>query len=156
MPDNTRSLPKRLGEIMMDRGMITYAQLISALDEQEKTRDFLGQILLRRSQISREQLDEALTEKFETPYSSLKMSRVDWHTLEKINPTLVVEDKCIPVAQNEEFLTAAAVNPLDERLKLEVRRAAGARRVRWIVLSAQEMQAAFHEYKRHLQGGRRS
>ena len=57
MPDR-----RRLGEILLDRGLVTEGGLRRALEEQTRTGELLGRILLDRGWLSVEQLEEALAE----------------------------------------------------------------------------------------------
>ncbi len=57
-----RSKSERLGEILVDRGLLTEGGLQRALDEQARTRQQLGEILVARGWISTEELTDALAE----------------------------------------------------------------------------------------------
>ena len=51
---------RRLGEILVDNGVITAAMLEEALAEQARTNERLGEVLLRRQALSAEELANAL------------------------------------------------------------------------------------------------
>jgi hypothetical protein len=51
---------RRLGEILVDDGVISAAMLEEALAEQTRTNERLGEILLRRQALSAEELANAL------------------------------------------------------------------------------------------------
>ncbi|MBI2871461.1 MAG: hypothetical protein HYY14_07130 [Candidatus Omnitrophica bacterium] len=139
---------KQIGEILRDRGLINEIQLISALAEQQRTHEFLGQILLKRSIISDSDLAQALSEKFELPYLNLVFDQIDWDVVQKVNPTLAVEKRCLPLFQDEWSLTAATVNPTDAQTLSEFERYAGSRKVRWVVISDRQMDMAFSEFNK--------
>ncbi len=57
---DTKVKANLIGNILIDKGYITEAQLDYALQEQKGSQDRIGQILLRNSIIKAEQLEEAL------------------------------------------------------------------------------------------------
>jgi type IV pilus assembly protein PilB len=58
----------RLGDILVDRGFISAAQLETALTAQGSERGMLGRILVRRGLITMEQLGDALSQQFGVPF----------------------------------------------------------------------------------------
>ena len=52
----------RLGEILLDRGLLTEPQLAAALEDQKRTREPLGEVLVRLGMIDRSELSTALGE----------------------------------------------------------------------------------------------
>ncbi|MBI2871029.1 MAG: hypothetical protein HYY14_04885 [Candidatus Omnitrophica bacterium] len=139
---------KLLGEILVDKKLITELQLIWALAEQKRTNEFLGQVLMKKKYISDEQLAQALSEQFGIPYTTLRAERVDWNAVQEISPSVCVEGRCVPLYKDEKILTIASVNPLDVKLKSEVERVAGSRLVRWVIITHKEMEVAQDEYRK--------
>jgi len=68
MPDR-----RRLGEILVDRGLVTEGGLQRALEEQSRTGELLGQILLQRGWLSEDQLAEALAEQEASEQESFEL-----------------------------------------------------------------------------------
>lgn len=60
------TLRRPLGEVLVDLGIITAAQLDDALDVQQTTRERLGEILIRQGTLSRLDLAGALSEHWAT------------------------------------------------------------------------------------------
>jgi hypothetical protein len=75
---NAEKKPKRLGEILIDEGVITTDQLEIALTEQKKIHEPLGKLLVNlgfaTEAIMRSALGEAL-EQERTPHASTRLSR---------------------------------------------------------------------------------
>jgi hypothetical protein len=61
----------RLGDILVNRGHLTTAQLEGALASQGSERGMLGAILLRRGLVTHDQLGSALAEQFEVPFRAI-------------------------------------------------------------------------------------
>ena len=62
---------KRLGEFLIDKGLINSKQLKDVLAEQQKTKEILGAILLRKKLITEKDLLGVLSEQFSIPLVSL-------------------------------------------------------------------------------------
>ena len=70
-----------IGEILIQKKLISWEQLQDALSEQRVTKEFTGQILVRKRYVSELLLDKALAEQHKIRHVPLK------HT--KINPKAV-------------------------------------------------------------------
>jgi hypothetical protein len=65
---------RRLGEILVERGLVTEGGLQRALDAQSRSGGLLGQILLERGWLSEEQLQAALAEQEASEQVSFELS----------------------------------------------------------------------------------
>src|SRR5262249_35223900 len=72
-----RGRTKRIGGLLVEKGLITVAQLEQALVESKQTRDLLGRVLLRRGYLFDEELARTLAEQHGLPYVSLYRIGVD-------------------------------------------------------------------------------
>ncbi len=88
----------RLGDILVDRGLLTQEQLEEALQMQRATRTMLGDILLERGWIDKTQVGQALAQQFEVPFHA-----IDPHA---INPQIV---RLLP----EPFARSRTVLPIE-------------------------------------------
>ena len=68
MANISRMTTKRLGEILVDQGLLTPDQLMEALAERKKTGELLGQILIRKGAISETDVARAQAIQFSVPY----------------------------------------------------------------------------------------
>ena len=68
---------RRIGEILLEKGFITEAQLADALSEQKLNRIFLVEILTKKGALSKEHFLEALSEQFDIPMVNLKEQDFD-------------------------------------------------------------------------------
>jgi MSHA biogenesis protein MshE len=62
----------RLGEILLQQGLLTEQQLKEALDEQRKSGRRLGRVFVEKSFVSEEQISTALAKQLQVPYVNLK------------------------------------------------------------------------------------
>ncbi|MDD5729553.1 MAG: ATPase, T2SS/T4P/T4SS family [Candidatus Omnitrophica bacterium] len=102
---------KKIGEILVERGLITANQLKEALEEQKYTNVKLGEILLKKGWVSQEELERCLSAQ-----SGIAKFNISGYLIEPDVLKLVPEDfsrkyKLIPVFVIENTLTVAMSDP---------------------------------------------
>ncbi|MEO1497198.1 MAG: ATPase, T2SS/T4P/T4SS family [Planctomycetota bacterium] len=103
----------RLGDILVDRGLITQAQLEAALAAQGSERGMLGQILLRRNLISLDQLGDALAAQYGVDYVDLVPQTINSQVARLLPEELARSRHCVPVGVTGRELQLAMVAPDD-------------------------------------------
>lgn len=106
----------RIGEIILNQGLITPQQLEEALKVQSKrNKKRLGEILVEIGAISREELYEVLQYVYETEYVDLSTYVIDPEVIYVIPEKTALQFKLIPISKNDEGneLVIAMANPLD-------------------------------------------
>lgn len=138
---------KRLGELLVGKGLITPSQLQRALLEQRNTKEFLGSILTRNGWLKKEEVLKALAEQLDIPFVPLDVGRIDWVVARKFSPTAVMEHKTLPIAMDRTSVTVAMVNPLDVWGLESIERESGGREVRRVLVSEEDYALALMRYK---------
>ena len=136
-----RQAVKRIGELLIAKGLITASQLEAALKEQHPTGDLLGAILLRNGWVTEEAFLKALGERFEIPYGRLEDEEVDWSVARKF-PTSIAEHLCFPIRMNNETVTVAIANPLDAWVFTELENWIGHRKLDLLLVSERALREA--------------
>ena len=131
-----------LGEILIQRGLISQIKLDMALDEQRQTREFLGAILVRRKYLREEDLIKALSDQFDIPCVSLKNEYIDWSVTMRFSAALVTEHAFLPIRSTEKGITVAITNPLDAVGISRVEREANGQPVQLVLTSSEDMRDA--------------
>lgn len=144
-------IKKKLGEILIEKGLITPEQLKDALDEQARTKEFLGKILLDRSQIKEPDLLTALSEQFNIPIISLKYRYIDWGLAKSFSASLILDYKCFPLEKDEWSVTFAITNPLDAWVLKKIEEEARGLKVKLVLVSGRDMTEAIQRYRQYLQ-----
>jgi type IV pilus assembly protein PilB len=107
----------RLGEILINEGLINQAQLDEALQCQKADGRKIGDILIERGFMSENDFSNVLAKQLDIPFlsmedGSLKPSRDD--ELEKLIPEYFArEQMVVPISRHLKSITVALVNPLD-------------------------------------------
>jgi len=145
-------LPKRLGEILIERGKLDPANLERALKLQEgESREKIGVILHRLGMVSGSDLADALSEQLDLP---LAMSG-DYPELplleERLSAKFLRDAQAVPLRENDEELALAIADPTDSYVLSAVQMASG-KRVRPYIAAPNEIEAALER----LYGGGKS
>lgn len=142
-----------MGEILIEKSLITPEQLNSALGEQQRTKEFLGAILVRRKQIKERDLLEALSEQFNMAFMGLKDKYIDWSMVKHFSPALILDHKCFPIQKDNQSITMAITNPfLDIQTLKRAEEEARGLGVRYVLVTQADMQGIIQRYKQYLRG----
>jgi len=102
-----------IGQLLLQKDLITAKHLESALSEQVKSGGLLGAILVKSGSVTEEKLYNALSEQFGTKCLKLKNIEIPPAVIEKIPSKLVIHYRLIPVDFDRDTITVATSNPLD-------------------------------------------
>jgi type IV pilus assembly protein PilB len=142
---------KRLGEMLIEKKLLSRLQLEEALAIQQRTGQYLGAILIELKIITRETLLQTVAEQFGITFEAIDLSKVNWALLKQFPASLLEEGRCFPLRGTESSITVAISNPLDAIALSELNRTAGMRRVDLVLVKEEELRAAVKAYRqRHL------
>lgn len=102
-----------LGQLLIDKNLITADQLNDALKEQRNSGGFLGNILVKLGYVSQDELFPVLAEQLGVEYVKLKDRHISPSVIEKVPAKFASHYKLIPLDMKDEVLTIAVTNPLD-------------------------------------------
>jgi general secretion pathway protein E len=145
-------LPKRLGEILIERGKLDPANLERALKLQEgESREKIGVILLRLGMVSGRDLADALADQLDLPLAQAS----DFPELplmeERLSSKFLRDAQAVPLREDDEELALAIADPSDSYVISAVQMASG-KRVRPYIAAPNEIDAALER----LYGGGKS
>lgn len=112
---------KRLGELLLERGLLTPEQLDAALDEQKRERRPLGQVLLGRGWVDEKALAAALSAHFRVPLMDFTRTRVEKDALALIPESYAREHTILPIRLDNDELEVVTVDPGDLALFAELK-----------------------------------
>jgi len=123
-----RGAGRRLGEILVEQGFITRAQLDEALAVQrrqlaEDTR--LGAIMVEMGVTTDKAIGIALAIQYQVPFLDLAGRSIDPGLRELVPADLARRRQIVPVSLEEGVLTIALADPTEEAARDEIRAAAG-------------------------------
>ncbi|WP_375768404.1 general secretion pathway protein GspE [Archangium gephyra] len=108
---------KRIGELLLERGAITAAQLEAALQAQQRTHQRLGAALVSLGAITEKTLAHALSEALGVPVIDLGTRPPDWSAIHLLRSRFCEQHDLFPVALESvggrRLLVVAMADPLD-------------------------------------------
>lgn len=102
-----------LGQLLVDKNIISVEQLNEALKEQKKSGGFLGNTLLKLGYVAEDEIFPVLAEQLGTEYVKLKNAQIDPAVIEKVPAKFASHYKLIPIDFDKGILTIAVTDPLD-------------------------------------------
>ena len=103
----------KLGEMLVKAGSITESQLTRALEEQPQLGLPLGETLIKLGYVTEDQMRQALCLQMNVPYLDLSRLHIDPVLAKLINRTYAVRNVVVPVSQVGQTLTVAMNDPSD-------------------------------------------
>jgi cellulose synthase/poly-beta-1,6-N-acetylglucosamine synthase-like glycosyltransferase len=112
----------RLGEYLVQRGLISDVQLSTALQQQQRTGERLGRLLLILGYVRRLDLGRALADLWQLPFVTVDEGSVDPRVAQRIPLETTLQYRAVPLHEDARSVTVAvADNPAPElRRVLEI------------------------------------
>jgi len=103
----------RIGDILIEKQIITQQELDLALKEHQNTKEFLGQTLVRLNMITEEKLLKVLAEQQGIQFVDLKEEKISDTVIENVPAKFAWHYKVMPTRIDGNVLTVAISNPFD-------------------------------------------
>ena len=103
----------RLGELLVNKGLISSAQLAEGLRQQHETGEYLGVTLVRLGFLTDATLVETLAEQLGIPSVRLAEYQIDPKVIDKVAPKVASHYHLMPLALREGVLQVAIADPFD-------------------------------------------
>ncbi len=102
---------KRIGELLVQAGVLDQAGLRSALNEQKRWGGHLGRLLIDMRLVNEEVLVRALSAQLNFPIVDLDRIEISQDVLDLVTPQMAEENSVIPIRLEGKFLDVAMSNP---------------------------------------------
>jgi len=103
----------RLGEILIERKLITTEDLERALELQKERGDKIGKTLVDMGFVAMRDVLSALSEQLEVPLVTIEGPPVVSPETETLSPRFLRQFRCLPVGREDHTITLAMADPLD-------------------------------------------
>ncbi|MBZ4664293.1 MAG: type secretion system protein GspE [Caloramator sp.] len=104
---------KRLGEFLIDAGLLTQEQLIKALNIQKNTNKKLGEVLVENGFVTEDQIIEVLEYQLGIPHVKLDRYPIDQECVKLVSETLAKRHTLLPIKFERDKLIVAMADPLN-------------------------------------------
>lgn len=140
-----RIINRQLGELLMDRGIISGEQLDKALVIQQKNGGLIGEILVGLGFAKEEDIAQALTAQYGFPYLPLANYDIDPEVANIIPGRVARQYLLMPIDKIGNNLTVAMSNPLNVQATEDVELLSGCS-VQTFVSTASDIKRAIEKY----------
>jgi len=103
---------ERLGECLVQAGLLAEADLARALEERDRTGERLGAVIVRMRLATEEQIARTLSRQLGVPYLDLDEELPDPAAVELIPREVAAQQECLAVRRDGDTLTVAMADPL--------------------------------------------
>jgi type IV pilus assembly protein PilB len=107
----SRGPKKPIGQILLDRGLITQEQLDEALTIQGSTSDKIGRILVDKGYVKEKDVLRAYAEQIGVPFVELDRSQIDEQASKSIPQSMIQRHSAIPIKRDGNRLVVAMADP---------------------------------------------
>lgn len=140
-----RKKKMRLGEILVEQGVLENEDIERALKKQKTEGGLLGEVLLAMELLTEEDIVAALAQQFNYPYLPVQNCDISKKVLELVSADLARKYVFIPIDRIQNVLTIIIADPLNERAREEIEQFTGMR-LQVIVGTATEIMTAVRKY----------
>jgi len=137
----------RLGDVLVQQGLISLAQLDEALDQQRATGKKLGRLLIDSGLITEEALAHVLARQLHVPFVNLKTFPVKTELVRLLPETPARRFRALVLEERQDTLLVAMADPLDLFAYDELTRLLK-RRIHMAVVAESQLPAAFDRHYR--------
>ncbi|MGA2877350.1 MAG: type II secretion system ATPase GspE [Bryobacteraceae bacterium] len=135
----------RLGEILIQRKLITEEDLERALELQKERGDKIGKTLVDMGFIAMRDVLAALSEQLEVPLISIDSPPFVSAETEALSPRFLRQFRCLPMSRDDHTITLAMADPLDVETIAAVRHCTGLK-ISTVLAPEQEIIDAIDKY----------
>jgi len=104
---------RKLGELLVETGLLAQDKLMEALEAQKQSGKRLGETLIDMGLISEEEMAFALAMQLKIPYVDLRQYEIQGNIIEAIPEEVSRKFICIPISLKNNILDVAMADPLD-------------------------------------------
>lgn len=109
----TKVAKKRLGDVLLEEGLITGEQLKESVDEQRQNGGNLASILVTKKYLDEEDLVITLSDQLGIPHIRVAHYNIPQEILDEVPETLARQYQMLPVSVTGDVLTLAMADPLN-------------------------------------------
>ncbi|MFC5704237.1 GspE/PulE family protein [Cohnella faecalis] len=136
---------KKLGDLLIEAGLLTEEQLQSALEEQGKSKLRLGDVLISKNYVTEQQVIDVLVHQLGIPYVQVHELPIDSQVISLVPQKLAERQKVLPVSREGNKLVVAMNNPLDYFAIDELRMTTGMQIVP-VITSKEELERSISRF----------
>ena len=140
----------RIGELLIQKKLISWEQLENALIEQKKTKGFIGDILISKKYIAPALFYKSLADRHSMRFVDLKRTKINRKAVELIPQSVAEKHRLMPLEIVRDSLVIGISNPLAACPAEELKGFSRVKEIRTVLCIPEDIQNAINEnYTRH-------
>ena len=147
LPDKIRVIKRKIGELLLERGLVTRDVLEEALSFQKAYGVSLGTYLVRHGYVTEKDIVQCLSSQYGFPSINLLNFRIETDVLNQIPVSIAVKYCLIPLDRLYGLITIAMADPLNEEAIESVKSISGCD-VQIFIATVSDINAALESYYR--------
>ena len=120
MVSNVAKTKKKIGEILIEAGVLTETHLVEALAESKRQHVPVGSLLVKMGHVTLDQLKKALSEQLGYTSVTAQQLSIDSLVIKLLPEDFIRENQLLPLASDGRFLEVGMVNPNNKKALNEV------------------------------------
>lgn len=120
-----RMTKKRLGELLVDEGLITEQQIQEVLGEQKKTKGLFGEILVSKAYVTESDIARTIARQFSIPFISAQGYDIPYEVVELFSFDMLEKYQFVPIDRFGDVLIVVIAGVMDGRILEEIEKASG-------------------------------
>lgn len=118
---------KRLGEILVDMGIITQDQVEAALKIQKQEGGLLGAVLIKMKFVTESDIAIALAKQNSIPYIPVNVCEINKTILKLVDASYALAKRCIPLDRIAKVLLVVCADPTQQYIVTDIEEKTGLR-----------------------------
>lgn len=151
MPPFKRVISKLLGELLLEKGIISQDQLDKALKHQKDRGGLIGQILVSLGFASEKEIAQALTVQYGFPYLPLDSYEISPEATRLVPSNVALQYNLIAIDKIGDLVTIAMSNPLNYQAVEDIEMLTKSK-VQVFVSTMSDITNAINKYYGHTRG----
>jgi len=123
----SQQIRKKLGEILVDQGVLKQSDIEKALEIQKQEGGLIGEIFIRHKMVTEEDIVIALATQFHYPYLPVENFSINPEAIKMVPSQWACRYRFVPVDKIANFLTVVMADPSDEEAVRQIEQVTGCR-----------------------------
>ena len=140
------SKKKKIGEVLLEKNLLSKAQIQEVLEAQESSNKLIGELLVERQMISELLLYQALAHQYQMAFIDLSEKKIDTELIKEVPIELAEQYKIIPIEKQHDNLIVALSNPRGALPVADLCVLTGAKGIRTVLCTPDQIKEAIRKY----------
>jgi type IV pilus assembly protein PilB len=135
----------KIGEILVEKKVITEEQLHDALEIQKMNKQRIGRILMDKGFVDEQMIIEALARQFQLPIANISEIEIEKEILEIFSYQMLKKHSVMPIKEDNGYLIVAVNDPLNLSVLQDLRNISG-KRIKVVISTLTDIIATLNKY----------